>query len=296
MTITFRAGKLPAQPARPHLRLSAVLSTLAAPPASCDWQADSIAWPMYGNSDIGDCTCAAAGHVVNQLTFYGRGQEVQPTDGDVIGMYSAVTGYNPKKPSTDQGAYCQDVLAYFRKTGLAGHKLAAYAAVDVSNLTEVRQAINLFGSVYIGLNFPGSAMDQFNAGQPWDVVKGAQIEGGHCVIVGSYGGGKLGVITWGAETEMTEAFWKKYVDEAWVVLDADGLSQAGAYFAGAASFYALGAQFAALTGEANPIPAPAPQPTPPAPKPTPTPTPVPAGVTGAQVGSAVRAALDKLGV
>ncbi|MFD1277477.1 hypothetical protein ACFQ51_52940 [Streptomyces kaempferi] len=124
------------------------------------------------------------------------------------------------------------------------------------------------------MNFPDSAMEQFNNDQPWDVVKGAKLEGGHCVIVGAYGSGKLGLVTWGAETTMTEAFWRKYVDEAWVVLDADGLTKAASYFTGAASFYALGAQFAALTGEKNPIPTPQPQPTP-TPPPAPAPSPAP---------------------
>lgn len=277
---TFRLGKLPAQPARPHLSLSAVLhERLAAPPASTDWQSNSITWPMYANDQIGDCTCAGVGHMVNQLTFYGTGTEVLPAESSVLGMYSAITGYNPADPNSDTGAYCQDVLAYWRKTGLEGHKIVAYASLDVSNLTEIKQAIALFGTVYVGLNFPNTAMDQFNAGQPWDVVPGARIEGGHCVIVGAYGSGKLDLVTWGEETQMTEAFWKKYVDEAWVVLDADGLKKAGAYFAGAPSFYALGQQFADLTGEKNPIPAPQPTPTPapvptPPPSPTPSPTPV----------------------
>jgi hypothetical protein len=272
LTFTFHGGKLPAQPARSQLRLSAVLGErLAAPPAAVDWQDDRIVWPMYANDEVGDCTCAGVGHLVNQLTYYGSGSEVQPTDSSVLGMYSAITGYDPAKPASDTGAYCQDVLAYWRKTGLEGHKITAYASLDVSNLVEVKQAIALFGTVYVGLSFPDSAMKQFNGDQPWDVVRGARIEGGHCVIVGAYGSGKLGLVTWGAETTMTEAFWKKYVDEAWVVLDADGLTKAAAYFTGAASFYALGQQFAALTNEKNPIPAPKPTPTPP---PAPTPSPV----------------------
>ena len=275
---TYPLGKLPAQPARPHLSLSPVLrERLAAPPASADWQSNSISWPMYANDSVGDCTCAGVGHMVNQLTFYGSGTEVMPTEKNVLGMYSAITGYTPSDPNSDKGAYCQDVLAYWRKTGLEGHRITAYASLDVSNLTEIKQAISLFGTVYVGLNFPDTAMEQFNAGEPWDVVNGAKVEGGHCVIVGAYGGGKLGLVTWGAETQMTEAFWKKYVDEAWVVLDADGLNKAAAYGAGASSFDALGEQFAALTGETNPIPAPQPTPTPqptPPPSPTPSPTPV----------------------
>jgi hypothetical protein len=245
------------------LKLSAVLrERLAIPPAAMDWQDDRIVWPMYGNDQVGDCTCAGVGHLVNQLTYYGSGSEVQPTDSSVLGMYSAITGYDPTKPASDTGAYCQDVLAYWRKTGLEGHKITAYASLDVSNLTEIKQAIALFGTVYVGLSFPDSAMTQFDNDQPWDVVRGAKVEGGHCVIVGAYGSGKLGLVTWGAETTMTEAFWKKYVDEAWVVLDTDGMKKAGVYFTGAPSFYALGQQFAALTGEPNPIPTPKPTPTP----------------------------------
>lgn len=278
LTTPFRGGKLPAQPARPHLRLTAVLATLAAPPASCDWQSDSITWPMYGNDQWGDCTCAAVGHIVNQLTFYGSGTEVQPTDADVLGMYSRVTGFDPKRPSTDQGAYCQDVLADWRKNGIAGHKITAYAAVDVGNLTEVKQAIALFGTVYIGLNVPQSAMDAFNAGKVWDVVKRSPSLGGHCVPVGAYDTATklISGVTWGSEFQMTESFWKANVDEAWVVLDADGLNRAGSYFAGAPSFYDLGVQFAALTGDPNPIPQPAPVPVPvPSPPPSPAPSPAP---------------------
>jgi hypothetical protein len=164
-------------------------------------------------------------------------------------------------------------MKYWRKTGVGGHKIVAYASLDVANLTEIRQAIALFGSISVGMTFPDSAMEQFNAGQPWDVKHGAKNEGGHCVLVGAYGNGKFGLVTWGAETEMTEAFWKKYVDEAWVYFDSDGLKKAGAYFTGAPSFYALGEQFADLTGETNPIPQPTPTPVP---VPTPPPSPAPA--------------------
>jgi hypothetical protein len=287
----YSLGKLPAQPARPQLKLSDVLrERLAAPPASCDWQSDSIRWPMYANDRIGDCTCAGVAHMVNQLTFYGTGDEVMPAEESVLGMYSAITGYTPDDPASDTGAYCQDVLAYWRKTGLEGHKIVAYASLDVSNLTEVKQAIATFGTVYVGMTFPDSAMRQFNQGQTWDIVRGARNEGGHCVIVGAYGNGKFGLVTWGAEAEMTEAFWKKYVDEAWVVLDADGLNKAAAYFTGAPSFYALGEQFAALTGEPNPIP----QPTP-APVPAPTPDPMPA-ITAEDLAAQIRSLFSANGV
>lgn len=272
--ITFQGGKLPAQPARPHLKASAVLAehrAVAAPPASCLFADAHITWDMLGNDSVGDCTCAEVGHQINQLTWYGSGREVTPTTQQVLAFYSAITGYNPAKPSTDQGAYIQDVLAYWRKTGMIGHKIAAYAAVDAANLTEIKQAIALFGSLNVGLNFPDSAMAQFNAGQVWDVIKGARNEGGHCVMVVGYDSAGLDIITWGARTRMTWAFWKKYVDEAWIVLDQDGVTKAASYFTGLASFYDLGVAFAGLTGDPNPIPQPV-EPTP-APSPPPSPTP-----------------------
>jgi TPR repeat protein len=285
-------GKLPAQPARPHLKLSGAMRKLAAPPAMSDWQADTIQWPMYANDEIGDCTCAAVGHMVNQLTFYGSGTEVQPTEAHVVAMYSAITGYNPKKPATDTGAYCQDVLAYWRKTGLEGHKIVAYAALDVSNLDEIKQAIAAFGTVYIGLSVTDAAENAFDAGKLWDVKKGSKNLGGHCVPMGAYDSTKKALygVTWAAEFGMTEAYWKQNVEEAWVVLDEDGLNKAAAYFAGSASFYALGDVFAALTGETNPIPQPSPTPVP---VPDPTPTPDPSVYTTSELAADLRAVLEQ---
>ncbi|MFF7130421.1 hypothetical protein [Streptomyces sp. NPDC008240] len=227
---------------------------------------------MYGNDEWGDCVFAEIGHAVNQLTWYATGSEVEPTDDDILTGYSAVTGFNPNAGPpgdnpTDNGTYVQDALTYWRTTGIAGHKIVAYASLDVANLDEIRQAINLFGNISIGMNFPASAMNQFNAGQTWDVVRGAKVEGGHCVLAGAYDKDGVGIVTWGAETKMTWRFWTRYVDEAWVVLDADGLKKAGVYFTGAPSFYALGQEFAELTGEKNPIPSPVPSP-PPSPTPS----------------------------
>lgn len=291
MPTTFHGGKLPAQPARPHLNATALLEEahtlgmLPTPPPSILYADPAITWDMYGNADYGDCEEAGYGHYVNQTTFYGTGVEIKPTLTDVLGMYSAITGFNPKDPSTDQGTYTQDLLAYGRKTGLAGHKLIAYAAINAANPTTVKQAIAFFGQLLIGIQFPDTAMEQFNAGQDWDVVRGAKLEGGHCVLIVGYDQDGLDLITWGKRIRMTWAFWKKYTDEAWILFDADGITKAGTYFAGAPTLYALGQEFAALTGATNPIPQPAPTPTP---VPTPVPGPAPADADKA-LAAAIRA-------
>lgn len=277
MTIQFRGGRRPAEPARPHLKFGAYLSPeLPAPPASADWLTPVPAadWGMLANDRYGDCTCAAVGHKRIGDVYVNQGAVLTVTDADALGLYSAVTGFTPADPSTDQGAVCQDVLDVWRQRGFLGEKIVAFAKVDLSNVTEVKQAIALFGQIYCGFNFPGSAMDQFNAGQPWDVVRGAQIEGGHCVTIGAFDAAGLECVTWGKVQRLTWAFFKKYFDEAWVIVTPDMINpKTGKDIAGY-DLYTLGQDFSTLTGDPNPVPAPQPQPTPtPAPPPLPVPTP-----------------------
>ncbi|WP_327066910.1 hypothetical protein [Kitasatospora sp. NBC_01302] len=283
MTLTFRGGRLPAQPTRAALQAGPALAALPAPPASSDWLTPVPAadWGMLGNDEWGDCTCAGVGHKrIGDVYVNQQHQVLAVTTADALALYSAVTGFDPNAgPSgdnpTDQGAVCQDVLQYWQKSGFLGEKIVAFAKVDLSNLTAVKQAIATFGQVYTGFNFPSSAMDQFNNHQAWDVVKGASIEGGHCVTIGAYDATGLECVTWGAVQKMTWAFFQKYFDEAWVIVTPDFVSAATGNDVLGASLYQLGQDYAALTGKPNPIPAPAPQPQP-TPSPTPTPTPAPA--------------------
>ncbi|MGW1744605.1 hypothetical protein ACWCRD_03095 [Streptomyces sp. NPDC002092] len=275
--IAFKGGRLPAEPARPHLKFGAYLAPgLPAPPASADWLSPvpGSDWGMLANDQWGDCTCAAVGHKRIGDVYVNQGAVLKVTDKDALALYSAVTGFTPADPSTDQGAVCQDVLDYWRQHGFLGEKIVAFAKVDLSNPTQVKQAISLFGQIYAGFNFPGSAMDQFNAGKPWDVVRGARIEGGHCVTIGAYGENGLSCVTWGAVQKMTWRFFTKYFEEAWVLVTPDMIDPKTGKDVAGYDLYALGQDFASLTGDPNPVPAPQPTPSPtPPPSPTPSPTP-----------------------
>lgn len=284
MSITFRGGKLPARPAKPQLRLEDYVTTqLAPPPMASDWQMpiDDTGWPMYLNDEIGDCTFAEVGHHIELVTGNASGKPVEVADSDVLQGYEAVSGYKPGDESTDTGCYIADVMAYWQKTGIAGHRILAYASIHPTNTTLVQQAIYLFGGVSIGLNVSQANEDQFNAGKPWDYVKGSRNLGGHCVLLGAYGPSTWRVITWGAEQAMTPAFWQHQVDEVWVPVTTewfkDGKAPNGIDMA------SLGADYTALTGKPNPLPN------------VPTP-PKPAAPTGEQVGAAVRGLLGTLGV
>ena len=265
----YKLGRLPNDPSKPRLNLAPLL-TAAAPtyPENKDWLSAVANWPMYLNDNIGDCTCAAAGHMIQAFTTYGQGQTVTITDDDVLAAYEAVSGYNPQTGENDNGAVMQDVLNFWRTAGIGRHKILAFAEVDTHNEDELRAALNLFGTLYLGINFPDTAMDQFNEGKPWDVAPNATNEGGHAINAGYYdvSDRMWKVVTWGQVQPMTQEFFDTYVEEAWVVVSEEWLNKEGNNPDGI-NMSALGEQFTALTGELSPFPA--------APPPEPSPEPVP---------------------
>jgi hypothetical protein len=261
----FRLGRLPANPTTPKLRLANFLSA-AAPlvyPENRDWLSQVSNWPMYLNDRLGDCTCATIGHLIQIFNRYGQQKDVRVTDSDVLKAYSAVSGYNPKTGDNDNGAVVQDVLNYWRKTGVGGHKILAFAQVDFRNDDELRQALNIFGNIYLGINFPSTAMDQFNNGKPWDFVPGAYSEGGHAINAGYYdvSDNMWKVVTWGQVQPMTEKFFNAYVEEAWVVISQEWLDANGRNPEGI-DMKTLGDEFTKITGELSPFPEVQPVPTP----------------------------------
>lgn len=294
MPITFRPGLRPNDPSRQRIRLTDHLdveAVLSAPPAA-NWDARVNAFGMLGNADWGDCAEAASLHALQAITA-AAGSPIVPTDADAIGAYSALTGFDPNagppgKNPTDQGTVLQDLLDYWRKTGLTVggkvHKILAFAQVDHTSPLELRAAIALFGAVIYGIQVPRSAEEEFNAGEPWDYVPGSPNLGGHAITDERYDQALWYPVTWGREQPATEAFMTAYLQEAWVPILPEWLEANGATPSGL-NRATLGADFTALTGE------PAPWATPPAPKPTPTPAPV-ASFPGALVAAVQAAAAD----
>ena len=254
--VTFTPGVLPNDPAKPRLKVARFLKAPTYP-ANLDYLSKVKNYPMYLNDRLGSCTCAGAGHMIQAESTYGQGSTQTVSDNDVLTAYEAVSGYDPTTGANDNGAVMQDVLNYWRKTGIGGHQILAFAELDINNMAEVKAAMNTFGAIYVGIDFPDSAMHQFNQGQPWDVVAGATVEGGHAIHGGAYvDGGNLKFVTWGAVQDMTQAFWDKYVFEAWVVVTPEWLSAQGMSPTGL-DLHALGDELAVLTGGTNPfLPAP----------------------------------------
>lgn len=248
-------GRLPNDPTRARVRLHP-LGTVT-PPASANWVGASFPLSelgMLGNDQWGDCVFAGGYHAVDVYEFDGQARTTAFTSTQVLADYSTVTGFNPKKPSTDQGATLQEGLEFWNKTGFGGYKIDAFAQIDNTNVALVQACIAAFGVVYAGLNVPSSAMTQFDAGQPWAVVSRSSIEGGHCVPLVSYDATSFGCITWAAYQKMTTGFYTRYFDETWVPISTDWMMANGTTPAGMDTATA-NAQFQALTGStAAPFP------------------------------------------
>jgi hypothetical protein len=211
------------------LKLAKYISTtLPAPPPARDWTKGIANWGMMLNDKLGCCTIAAVAHAV-QVFSANTASEVTVPDAQVLQYYEQWDGYKPSEPNTDSGGVELNVLTNWQKSAFGVHKLIAYADPAYTNLEQIRQAINLFGGVYIGVSLPITAQTQ----TVWDVVpNGGESAkpgswGGHAVFVPKYDADGFTCITWGELKTMTVAFWNAYVDEAHALLSHDWLAKKG---------------------------------------------------------------------
>lgn len=225
----YRLGKLPARHDVRTLSLARYVDSakLPPPPPDIDLAAAVIDWPMYGNDRIGDCTTAAAAHMIEAWTAPTRGKAVEVTERSVLAAFDKVKQVDPA--TGEEGAVELDVLNYWRKSGIGGHRIGAFARVPVWDHRLVRDAAFLFGGIYIGLELPLTAQRQ----PVWDWTHSLSGPakpgswGGHAVDVVAYDDHTLTVVTWGRLQELTWAFWDRYVDECYAILSVDFLDEAG---------------------------------------------------------------------
>lgn len=194
---------------------------IPAPPPEVSWVTQVHSWKMFLNDQLGDCVPAASGHCINQWTYYATGKEAVITDQDVLTAYEVVGGYVPGNPATDNGTSMLDFLNYWRKTGVGGHKIQAFVSVDITRKDEIFSAIQLFGSVYLGIQLPVSAQ----GASSWTVPDGGAFGdgspgswGGHCIPLFAASPKTYTCVTWGQTLKMSHNFLLDYADEAYAVL------------------------------------------------------------------------------
>lgn len=221
---------------RPTLKLNDYIHPeLANPPAAVSRPHPGFQWGMLANDRIGDCVIAMMLHSIEDFHLDAGTPVPAFTDQDAIGIYSAITGYDPSNPNSDRGTDESTAMRYWEAPGLgtgdgATHTIAATVAVDPSHLNECRIAIDEFVDLQVGIALPLTAQGQTE----WTVVGNGNSGksapgswGGHGIPYREYDGETFKCVTWGSELLLTVPFHSDYAQAAHVVVTERMLSNQG---------------------------------------------------------------------
>jgi hypothetical protein len=160
--------------------VNALANMLGRTPGSVEWllkknglnKLDHLG--MMKNDTLGDCTCAAIGHMIQTWTSQTTGEAVIP-DWQIVELYEHACGYDPSDPDSDQGGVEIDVLNYWRRNPVDGpngpHSLDAFAAVARRHHADIKDAVWLFGGAYIGVALPLSAQSSRSCRTAWAAIR-----------------------------------------------------------------------------------------------------------------------------
>jgi hypothetical protein len=175
---------------------------------------------MDGNDTDGDCVEAMSAHLERCFQKIQTGaQPTFPTTA-ILAQYLAETG------GADVGLDPIAHLQFWQGTGLLLDgvnrcQIDNFVTVDLASDEELKYCIMLLNGAAACLNVPQSAIDQFNAGEPWDVVAndGGSV-GLHGVAILAYDNNYY-CMTWGDLQPMTPAFYHKYFYAAFGIVDSE---------------------------------------------------------------------------
>jgi hypothetical protein len=180
-------------------------------------------WKRMGNWIANNCTCATAGHMIECWTANATNEDIVLTR-EVMEVYTALSGYNPETHENNDGLYYHDVLKYWRKNGIGGHKIKAYTTVDIKDSKLVRASVFTFGGAYLGLDLPNTIIKQ----ELWDVKPGGLTGdraigsfGGHAVNIVAYDEDFIYVISWGKVKRLTWEFLETYGYVLYAIISED---------------------------------------------------------------------------
>lgn len=177
----------------------------AAPPDVVDYsvKAMNAIKRIYLNNKYGDCVIAGKAHQIGIWTGNATGQAVEVNDQDVLSAYHRICGPG------DNGCVITDVLDTFKSQGLWGHKIDGYVAVDNKNKLLVQTAIDLFGSLTLGINLP---RNWTCTNCTWDENTSGNV-GGHDICCVGYNAQGVQACTWGGIVTIT---WPAFNNKPWI--------------------------------------------------------------------------------
>ncbi len=246
----------------PRLKLSNYLRAPLPPaPPTADYSPDGqpALSNIYLNDQLGDCVIAGAYHVVATETG-NAGRLFTANNDQIIKDYSAIGGYNPADPSTDQGCDEPTALNYWQQNGFAnGTRPLGWISVDATNTDELRSALFLFENLYFGAELPDAWVNPMPSasGFVWDGAGPPVPENGHCVIGVGYTSSGVTIDSWGLLGTLTWEALSKYFTPsangaAYVLLTPDQLAAGQTRAPNGLDWASLTADFDAIGGHASP--------------------------------------------
>jgi hypothetical protein len=183
--------------------------------------------PNFGGA--GDCAEAMLSNATRFSARLGGGDARISADA-TLQMYGEIEGYVIGKPSTDIGTEPRKCFQYWRKVGALDaeggrHKIKAFLFLEPHDVEQLTASLFEFEIAAVAYELPGSAEEQAERGEPWSVVKGSAIDGGHMTLhSGRDAKGNFTDETWGMEEGVEPAFDARYmVAGSAVFLDEEAL-------------------------------------------------------------------------
>jgi len=196
---TFRSG------------LSLLAAPIPTPPARIAVSASCAGGlsQTFMNTELGCCVISHHAHFLANITSQ-IGKTFIYTDKQIINDYSAVGGYIPGDPFSDQGCDIGTDLSYLQSTGFPdGSKLLGSINLDPTSQLALTQSVWITNGVCFGMSMPDAWIDPApqQSGFVWDIAGEPNDSNGHCFTGFAYPTaqgiaiatwGMVGTITWGA--------------------------------------------------------------------------------------------------
>jgi hypothetical protein len=247
---------------------------LPAAPATSDYTAKALPSlrDIMGNDEYGDCVLACGGHLVGVATG-NAGDLYHSTLAQVLAQYTAIAGFDPKRPETDTGVNIIDALNYWNTKGFTnGTKSLGHLSIDATYKTQLKAAMWLFENLIFGVALPNTYVDPFPGADGFIWKPGTPNPNqGHCFLGVGHNDTGIKIDTWALFGTFTyEAIAELCVHQAggevYVLLTPDILDKAAKKAPNGIDWRTLVADFDAIGGTVT-IPPPSIPPPPPAPAP-----------------------------
>lgn len=144
------------------------------------------------NDKIGDCVIVGILNYIRE-TYYRAGRQDLITEDLGPQLYSAITGYDPNNPLTDNGTNPEDALAYWMANPIAGAELVGFDRIDHTSEFAIKNSIIKTGGVLLICALSVEQQRQTE----WMPEGEPGTWGGHCVAGVQYLGADYTAITWG---------------------------------------------------------------------------------------------------